>query len=293
MWGGTHVPTKESKAPLQRVLWRSYEALAGQFSLKPAERRSCASIAEEFDLPLLSSVVALHRVRLLLRQADCGFEAFFGMWQSLRDIPGSWPDLVLSDLEALQKREVKLAALPNPRSDVDAWIAFMQQHRASWKLILRRNYMCYTPETAEAREEVAKVCIFQCRHCEARFDTEAHRASHEHRAHKVLSLAGQWAVGRSCCPACCVQFHAPERLAKHFRYSHECLRAVVSFFHAPKVKEDEEKQATTNRRKLMKSIGRGSEFADFPAWRVSGPCIPKVSEPHEGTQEHEAFVSDL
>ena len=107
--GGTHIPSKEARAPLQRVLWRTYEALARKFRIVPGERKSCNSLAEEYDLPLLSSFVSAHRVRLLLRQADCGFTAFYGLWQGLRHVPGSWPDLVLSDLCWLRSRDSKLS----------------------------------------------------------------------------------------------------------------------------------------------------------------------------------------
>ena len=228
-------------------------------------------------MPVLSSLLSLHRIRLLLRQADCAFEQFYALWQDLRHVPGSWPDLVLSDLEALWKREVKLSSMPDPRVNVDAWVKFMQQNRGLWKKILRSNLQCYVGDEPVVPVQVEAICPFQCGHCAERFSSKAKCSSHEHLKHGVLSLAGQWAVGRSTCPACCMQFHAPERLARHFKQQRRCLVAVVAFFPAPNAKEEEEKTATTVRRRGMKSIGRTTEFADVPAWRVSGPRLPVVN----------------
>ena len=73
-----------------------------------------------------------------------------------------------------------------------------------------------------------------------------------------------------------MQFHAPERLARHFKQQQDCLRSVAAFFPSPNAKEEDERKATSARRKGMKSIGRTNEFADVPAWRVSGPRLPKV-----------------
>ena len=190
---------------------------------------------------------------------------------------------MLGDLVLLWQVDTQLQTLPDPRLDTDAWCTYMQANRGRWKNVLRRNWQCYVPDKVQVPVQEAALHPFKCRRCEDRFATEAKRSSHEHRAHKVLSLAGQWAVGRSCCPTCCKQFHASERLAKHFRHNHECLRAVMSFFPSPRVKEDEERQATASRRKEMKQIGRTNEFADLPAWRVSGPSIPRVRAlPNEG-----------
>ena len=158
----------------------------------------------------------------------------------------------------------------------------MQSHRQGWKSILRKHFTHFVPEQHEVQEVVVGVGEFQCRQCELRFRTTAHRASHEWRAHKVMSQAGQWSVNNTMCQACCVEFHASARLAQHFKGRPGCLRAVMAFFPEPCERDEAATQPEVARRKEMKLIGRNDQYADKPSMRVSGACLPAASQLQNG-----------
>ena len=159
--------------------------------------------------------------------------------QDAAGVPGSWPQLLLSDLRMLR------AALPEDRSLGDPadcpadWAALLASSRRAWKFAARRLQShasaLVVPEAVTvdlnqaAGEGVpAFVCMMCPREAARSFNCNKGLRTHMMRAHGVRKASrGFIPAGSSTCPACAKVFESHARALDHLEYRAMRCRAKM------------------------------------------------------------------
>ena len=134
--------SSETWPPLPMGHARRHERVQMRW-IRKAVKRHCgegcnetdAQIRAEFSIATVESKIWHRRLSFLaqLRTASPMLRAL--MQEGCMRLP--WTKAVVGDLVALQAAQRKLAMMPHPAGDVDAWIKLCVENKSSWKRLVK------------------------------------------------------------------------------------------------------------------------------------------------------------
>ena len=131
-----------------------------------------------------------------------------------------WTKAVVGDLVALQAAQPKVAMMPHPAGDVDAWIKLAVDNKLSWKQLVKPVL------TRIGSPALGPAEMVQCPDCHKSFLVKglgAHRA----RVHNVFRVARTVVDLSGICLVCGLFFHTRQRVMHHIEHSCESCKAAV------------------------------------------------------------------
>jgi len=163
----------------------------------------------------------------------------------LLDLAPSWRNALIADLEWLSAGSTKVAELPPPGLQLQAWLDFARGHPKAWCSIVQQmltppplqeqppadNPSDRAPPPAHEPNELSgerlHPCSWLCYNCGAAFHSRRALASHATRAHAKRSDASSCMFGTACI-ACLREFHTRTRLSGHLLHgSIACAEAIA------------------------------------------------------------------
>ena len=141
----------------------------------------------------------------------------------LLDLAPSWRKALSADLLWIAERSSKLAEMPSPSEDPQAWIALVRAHPIAWRKIVAdalkprpsgQNGQTHEPPASDHDPCGPPASPWLCYNCGASFTTRRGLASHATHAHKRAGAASDCMHGTNCV-ACLREFHTRHRLTAH------------------------------------------------------------------------------
>ena len=177
-----------------------------------------AQIRAEFSIATMESKFRHRRLGFLaqLRTASPMLRAL--LQEGGMRLP--WTKAVVGDLVALQAAQPKVAMMPHPAGDVDAWIKLAVDNKSSWKQLVR-PVLTHIGSPALGPEEMV-----QCPDCHKSFLVKGLRA-HRARVDNVFRVARTVVGGSGIYPVCGLFFHTRQRVTHHIEHSCESCKAAV------------------------------------------------------------------
>eukprot|EP00969_Alexandrium_andersonii_P190612 8420270-Alexandrium_andersonii.AAC.1 len=167
-------------------------------------------------LGLLPPTALLARARLLLLPRVCSLrnEIVDALLQCTVSIPGSWADTVVSDLDKLWHVCGKLADLPSPRAEPQAWIGFAIGFPKAWRSLVNAwsGHLCASPPPGRPGRVARAKQPCMCYQCERECASSAALQGHLTKVHGARPLASKYACSDGACNSCMKVFHSRARL---------------------------------------------------------------------------------
>ena len=109
-----------------------------------------------YEIPSTWSMLSCRRLSYLspLRKSSPFLKALL-QWAPQRH---PWVTQIICDLQELRRDNPKLAGLPPPECDVDAWISFAIAHPHAWKAFLFKQKTSYMPDDLLAATLPCMIC---------------------------------------------------------------------------------------------------------------------------------------
>ena len=127
-----------------------------------------------------------------------------------------WTKAVVGDLVALQAAQRKVAMMPHPAGDVDAWIKLGVENKSSWKQMVK-PVLIHIGSPALGTAEMV-----QCPDCHKSFLVKGLG----HGCTTVFRVARTVVDRSGICPVCGL-FHTRQRVIHHIEHSCESCKAAV------------------------------------------------------------------